>query len=538
VRHHYSGGTRERQLYDKYMRKMFSLSIKAALRPFSYTPILSCIVLFASVQGDTLQAPVPRIVADSAAGATAIITDTAPVATPDTASAAVATVTAPGTFPQKITKIFVNGNRVTRASIIKMYIGLDTGMTYDSVLAAAGKRRLLNTNLFSKVDIVLIHKHDGVNVYIIVGEYFYLVPSAGGDYFGKKYGQNDLWYRLCLGLTDQNFRGNFETFSMRASVWEDKSLSLSWSKPLPPSPYFFGIGAGAHEYPDLNFPWRHLAVSGGVSAGRTLFDNSRVSLSLVPSYSVVTSESDNDLIKKFKEVYANLGWSIDHKDRSFDPQYGWALCANVLTNAFYTDYTAYSELDGDLRLYQKGFFHADRFAVRLQTALRTNDGGIFKGLYIGGQNTVRGFAQDQFGIPNSSTGFTVMNDYAVASAEYRFPIWTMPSCDVWLPPEYFEALKNFYKFILPDYIDLLKEFYLRFDGALFVDAGHIWHDVAHPFVLPENGMGFGAGLRVMAPTLRRSVGFDVAWGAIPHSQRPRLVFCREPTYQLYLDMYF
>jgi outer membrane protein assembly factor BamA len=502
-------------------------SIRAALGPLIYSAFILCSVLFAPVYADTLQAPSGPFVADSGSSSILSTTSAGPATPPDTT---------PG--PLKITKIFVNGNRVTRSSIIRTYIGLDTGMTYDSVLAAAGKRRLLNTNLFSKVDIVLIHKQDGVNVYIIVGEFFYLVPSAGGDYFGKRYGNYELWYRLGLGLADQNFRGSFETFSIRASVWEDKSLSLSWSKPLAPSPYFFGIGAGAHEYPDLNFLWRHLAVTGGVSAGRTLFDNSRASVSLIPSYSVVTSATDNHVVKKFREVYANLGWSIDRKDRSFDPQNGWALCTGVLTNAFYTDYTAYAEFDGDLRLYHKGFFYADRFACRLQTALRSNDGGIFKGLYIGGQSTVRGFPQDQLGIPKSSNGFTVMNDYVVASTEYRFPIWTMPACDVWLPPEYFEALKNFYKWLLPDYIELLKEFYLRFDGAVFVDAGHIWRTVDHPFVLPENGMGFGAGLRVMAPTLRRSVGFDVAWGAIPHAQRPRMVFYREPTYQLYLDMYF
>jgi outer membrane protein assembly factor BamA len=446
--------------------------------------------------------------------------------------------TAADSFPAVITGVYVRGNRVSRADIIKMYIGLDTGMIYDSVLAAAGKRRLLNTNLFSKVVVFPIHKSDGIAVYILVTELFYLVPSAGGDYYDKKYGGNVLWYRLCVGLSIQNFRGRFETFSVRASVWEDKSLGISWSKPLAPSPYFFGIAANIREYPDLNFLWRRLSVNGGVTAGRTIFDNSRISLSITPTYSLIDSTVDNRLVKKFKEVYTSAGWSIDRKDRSFDPQKGWSMYAGALTNAFCTDYTPYLQLNGGLRLYHRGFFYADRFAYRVQTALRSNDGGIFQGLYIGGQSTIRGFAQDQLGIPSFRNGYSVMNDYIVASSEYRFPLWTMPSPETWFQPGYFEALKKIYYWLSPDYIDLLKDFYVRFDGAVFVDAGHIWNSVAHPFVQAENGMGFGAGLRAMAPTLRRSLGLDIAWGAIPHSKRPYLDFLSQPTLQLYLDLYF
>jgi hemolysin activation/secretion protein len=110
--------------------------------------------------------------------------------------------------------------------------------------------------------------------------------------------------------------------------------------------------------------------------------------------------------------------------------------------------------------------------------------------------------------------------------------------ETWFQPGYFEALKKFYRWLSPDYIDLLKDFYVRFDGAVFVDAGHIWNSAAHPFVQAENGVGFGAGLRAMAPTLRRSLGLDIAWGAIPHSKHPYLDFLSQPTLQLYLDLYF
>ena len=433
-------------------------------------------------------------------------------------------------FPLKITKIYINGNKVTRPEIIRMYIGIDTGMTYDSVLAAAGKRRLLNTNLFSKVDVVPIRKNDGVNVYIIVTELFYVYPEGGGDYVVGKYGDTThplpIWYRLRLGLTIQNFRGSLETFSIRASVWDDRSLSVSWSKPFVPSPYYIGIGAGVHEYPDLAMPWNRFVVNGRLSGGRTLFGNSRISLSFVPTYSRVDTISNNAPVARFKEVYSVLGWSTDRRDRSFDPMKGWYVYTDALTNVLCTDYNRYVQVDGDLRLYHRGLFSVDRFAYRLQATLRSNDGGVYKGLYMGGQGSVRGYARDQFGL----TG--IMNDYAVLSAEYRFPIWTMPC---------FLALPCFDIALLSDYSDLLKTFYLRLDGAVIADAGHIWRDLQHPMTPPrENADGIGFGLRAMAPTLRRSLCLDVVWG-IPVSENPlppSYFSWKNPSLDLYLDTYF
>jgi outer membrane protein assembly factor BamA len=479
----------------------------AEIKTVYYFPaaVFSIVVVlaFTPVKADTLQPPPPSTIQDSTG---------------------IKERTAADSFPLKINKIYVNGNRVTRADIIRTYIGLTVGMDYDSVLVAAGKRRLLNTNLFSKVDVVPIRKHEGVDVYIIVTELFYLYPEGGGDYIWGKYGDiNKLWYRLRLGLSIQNFRGSFETFSIRTCMWEDRSLSLSWSKPFSPSPYFLGIGAGVRDYPDINFPWRRFVANGRLTGGRTMYGNSRLWLSFVPTYSRINSVDEKTNLNKFEEIYSAVSWSTDRRDRSFDPSRGWSVYTGMLTNALCSDYNRYVQLDDDLRLYRHGFFSGDKFATRLQTVIRLNDGGIYKGLYTGGEGTIRGFAQDQIGLPNSRNNFAVMNDYVVGSAEYRFPLWTMPSFDVWL---------------LSDYSDMLKNFYTRFDGAVFMDAGHIWHDLAHPMTKEDNGTGFGAGIRIMAPPLRRSVCFDVAWGAIPRSSPARLIFLCAPSYYLYLDMYY
>ncbi|HMD68178.1 MAG TPA: hypothetical protein VKF42_04805, partial [Chitinivibrionales bacterium] len=153
-------------------------------------------------------------------------------------------------YPQKIVEINYCGNRVTNPRMLRIYLGIDTGMVYDSVLIAAGKKRLMDTYLFSKVEVLRLQNPDGVHVWILVTEFFYWIPTGGGDIIDGRYGDpKQVWYRLRLGVSLLNFRGLFETFSVNTSVWDDKLLSISWSKPFVPSPYYFGIGAAAEEYP-------------------------------------------------------------------------------------------------------------------------------------------------------------------------------------------------------------------------------------------------------------------------------------------------
>src|SRR5271157_5111167 len=369
-------------------------------------------------------------------------------------------------YPQKIVEINYCGNRVTNPRMLRIYLGIDTGMVYDSVLIAAGKKRLMDTYLFSKVEVLRLQNPDGVHVWILVTEFFYWIPTGGGDIIDGRYGDpKQVWYRLRLGVSLLNFRGLFETFSVNTSVWDDKLLSISWSKPFVPSPYYFGIGAAAEEYPDLSFPRRRLVVNGRVTLGRRFLANSRSYLSISPTYNRITRVDSTDLPDSrvtYEEMMTQWGWVTDRRNRSFDPTAGWHFHTALSTNAFYPGINnTYLQWYDDLKLYHGGFYSADRFACRLTMTLRTNDAGPYKNLYIGGDGSVRGWARDELGRS------AIMNDYAVASGEYRFPIWRpTPSFDV---P------------VLCDYAPSLRGFYLRADGAVILDGGNIWRDIEHPF---------------------------------------------------------
>ena len=422
---------------------------------------------------------------------------------------------------QKIVEINYCGNRVTNPRMLRIYLGIDTGMVYDSALIAAGKKRLMDTYLFSKVEVLRLQKIEGVHVFVLVTEFFYWFPSGGGDIIEGRYGDpKQVWYRLRLGIGLQNFRGLFETFSIGATVWDDKALSISWSKPFVPSPYFFSIGAAAEEYPDLSFPRRRLVANARVTLGRRFFANSRSYVSISPSYNKITRVDSTDLPDSrvtYDEMVTQWGWVTDRKNRSYDPTAGWYIHTSLTTNALYAGANnPFLQWSNDLRLYHEGFFSFDRFACKITTAFRSNDAGPYRALYIGGDGSVRGWARDQLGLT------AIMNDYAVWSGEYRFPIWRpTPSFD--LP-------------IVCDYAPSLRGFYLRADGAVILDAGEIWHDIAHPFAVNEDGEGFGFGIRIMAPTLLRSGSFDVVWPFQDAADPRRVRYSLTPAWHLYLDM--
>ena len=161
----------------------------------------------------------------------------------------------------KISKINIFGNKTTRSKTIKLFMGLDTGTIYDSLKLRLCEKKLEETNLFSKVDLFTLKKEEGVEVFIIVEEKMYVSPTGGGMWYSYKYGEKNLWLRLELGLANNNFRGMMENLYTSVSVWDWRSFSFSWSKPLLPSNFFFSIGSGVDFYPDEVFYTDHFVFT-------------------------------------------------------------------------------------------------------------------------------------------------------------------------------------------------------------------------------------------------------------------------------------
>jgi outer membrane protein assembly factor BamA len=416
---------------------------------------------------------------------------------------------------KKIADITFNGIIVTKESTLRMFLanaGVDTGVSFDSLRIAEATYMLKATGLYSSVKILATPQNSGIHLSVIVQEIFYYQPGGNLERFQTTYDDRS-WWKLSAGLTKLNFRGRMETVHIRTSFWEDRALSLTWIKPLLPSNFSIGIGAGIHDYPELNYARTRETVVGRLLFMNNITAHSRAFLNVIPIATRIDS-TGTTIHRQLNEGLIAAGWQTDYRDNTFDPFEGWYIYNEFLTNqAYANDNVYYGQFSTDFRCYFPGFLRNNRFACRLTAALRSNDGGQYRRMYTGGSGSVRGYMRDYLGV------FDDMNNCITASAEYRFPIFTGPAMD--LP-------------IISDMSASLKGFTVRLDGALIADAGHLWHEFGTPLSRFQNGAGFGAGVKMLFPALSRSLCFDVVSPLSKDAGTGKATFY-SPEYHLYID---
>ena len=165
----------------------------------------------------------------------------------------------------RIAHLYYNGNHVTKAHIIQIISGVDTGKIYDSLMIKRAKQRLEATGLFLKIAILSLRKNNAMDLYIVVKEpYYFGINDLDFTPFTSRHGQSGKWYCPYIGLENSNVGGSMETVRLSLRFWEWRTAALSWSKPLLPSRYFIGCGALVDARPDNALPLDRLEYLGSV----------------------------------------------------------------------------------------------------------------------------------------------------------------------------------------------------------------------------------------------------------------------------------
>lgn len=421
----------------------------------------------------------------------------------------------------KISKINIFGNKTTKSKAIKLLMGIDTATVFDSLKLRLGEKKIEGTNLFSKVDVFTLKKEEGIEVFIIVEEKMYVSPSGGGMWYSYKYGEKNLWLRLELGLANNNFRGMMENFYTSISVWDWRSFSFSWSKPLLPSDYFFTIGSGVDYYPDEVLYTDHFVFSNRFRLGRKIKNRSRVSIGLNPTFRKDTYNIDNqELHLETHELFSSVFWISDFRKPYFDPNRGWLGLAEIKSNHLYSGrFDPFLQLTTNFDFYHGGFLPSHKVAYRFQSVLRNDDAGPFYTLELGGNGSLRGYSSAIIGLNLHG------NNSLLFSMEYRFPLFFMPAIDV---P------------ILSKRNRLFSAVRQRIDCALIFDYGRVSTTTRSLLGIAngpiESGAGIGFGIRSMILNLERSLAMDIVWGK--DNSANMLKFKKTPTIHTYIDLYF
>lgn len=422
-------------------------------------------------------------------------------------------------------KMFVNavhiyGNRRTREKTIRMYLSINEGDAIDSTRIKIAKRRLERTRLFSKVNLFTMKKNDGVHLYVVVTEHFYLLPDGGGTYYRYKYDKEQLWFRLNLSLADRNFRGTGEEAKIAVSFWEGRSLSLSWKKPLLPSDFYLSSSLAIDHSPSLVNKYNITQLAGKLVAGKEIFDYTEIAFGFFPYWNKQQWVESSYRIKS-SELYTGIGWVTDRRNRLFNPSKGFYFYGDIRFNHLYHKGTqSYLQSVSELRLYHPGFFKENIIALRLGATLRNKDAGPLHYLTLGGIKSIRGYASPVVGNYMIKNG----NNTIIASCEYRFPLFRLPYITV---P------------VLSSFDNRFESVDIRIHGALIGDFGRVGTTLDDIFSVKarsvESGSGLGAGIRVLAPDFQINGCIDVVFKQDFRLPRGILKYLSIPEIHLYLN---
>jgi outer membrane protein assembly factor BamA len=362
-------------------------------------------------------------------------------------------------------------------------------------------------------------KNDGVHLYVVVTEHFYIIPDAGGSYYTRKYNNPELWFRVNASLAHRNFGGRGEEIKAAVSFWDSRGLLLSWTKPLLPSDFYLSSALAMDVTPSLEKHYNFIQGSGKLVAGKDLFDNSKIAIGLFPSWNK-QQWIDSTVDIRTTELYSVIGWVTDRRNHLFNPSQGLYFYADVGCNHLYHKGRTrpYFQTTSELRLFHPGIFKENVFAARLGMTLRDNDAGPIHYLGLGGVKSIRGY-------PNQIVGFPLKgNNTFNIDCEYRFPLFRLPLLTI---P------------ILSSYDNRFESLDIRIHGALIADFGRIGNTTSDLFNPKahnvQSGSGLGGGIRVLAPDLETNGCIDVVFGQEFWLPRGVLRYWPYPEVHLYLN---
>jgi len=429
--------------------------------------------------------------------------------------------------PLRIAHIYLNGNRITKPYVVKAFLQIDTGNMYDSTQVDNAKKRLKATGLFSKVDIIHLHKTYGTDLYVILSEYPGIIfpPDVGWYPYNYRYGRSHTWYCPFAGLQFTNLGGRMERLGIFAKVGEWQTYSAHWTKPLFPSRYEICLGAAYDRSPDYSINLIKKEVCGNITVARRFFELSKAYLSIIPDYRWNREWDDSSsYVSHYSQAYGALGWLTDHCSSAFDPSHGWRFQFETRSNYLYNESMGkpYVQFLSDVKWYHPFFFNEHKLACHFYFLVRTSDAGYLNRVLIGGENSVRGYYTGQIGLR------TIANDAFFFSGEYRFPLYESPG--IILPvPSFVKSLAGQFTYVAP-----------RLDGALILDYGRVSRFPHQLFSMDtrsyQSGADIGFGLRILEQSLRLRGSFDIIWS--DNITTSRIDFYSRPFYHLYGTVYF
>ena len=373
-----------------------------------------------------------------------------------------------------IQRIILVGNEKTQDKVILRELESEAGKPLDFNVLQQDQKRLLNLNLFTRVDIQPVQTEAGVALIVFVAERWYIFPLP--ILFYTERDVEKLSYGF--GIVHENFRG--AATYVQASGWlgYNPGFELVYRNPW--------IGGGQHLFSqitlysknlktlailDERFEEKHrgLSLTLGKRWGHHLY------ASLTAGYRrVELPENDAGLAASPDGVdhLPSLGCAFRYDTRDLYAYPRKGIYFSVFANESLYRSTQILQLGQDTRYYLP-LWSSVILGGRLATDLVRGDVPVYEMLYLGYSERIRGHFDSRYSGRNR----------VMSSLSLRFPI---------LPVRYLNLDAGG---LLPVYSNNLP---FGISGALFADTGAVWQTWS---ALDRDDFlsGYGFGLHVHLP---------------------------------------
>ncbi|KAA3659785.1 MAG: hypothetical protein DWQ10_08160 [Calditrichaeota bacterium] len=378
------------------------------------------------------------------------------------------------------------GNSKTKPGVIQHYLAFQKQKPISTAKIETSRKQLITTGFFKNVEIYTRPGSEKGNVIAVIE-----VEERRGPYFQFGGGHSDLdgWYFIPASLRfDNQFGyGNLADIQLFFSDRTSK-IAFNYKKPfLFDGSTWLGVNAfgGSRRYlhfinglqaqQDVDIGGIKLHIGGNegflrfVTLGlQTENFKPADELSFTENDSVIGGVQVPLALRPVQEVYQisafTLALRYDGRDNHYYPRKGfWGAAIYEKATTELNTEVSFSRLLVDARFYQK-LYAGHVFALNLKSAHASDDTPFFKRYYLGGANSLRGFAERRLTPVGYGTKLLLGN------LEYRFPFSKSQS----LEPSIF--------------------------GVLFYNLGGLWNENAE---IQSDDMfhSLGFGLRFKLPIL-------------------------------------
>ena len=305
---------------------------------------------------------------------------------------------------QAISKILIYGNAKTKEAVIRRALSLKEGQKYNTDLIEESRKKLMDLEIFTHVDIEIKKSDEGVILLVIVKE----KPSIS---FSPQLIYAEETYKSYFGfkIGYKNLSGKNQKLWLTTAVGNLRKIEFGYQNNYYID-FFWGVSLSNLWYKNEFYDFKEDKFIGKIYMGNKI---SKFEANLWASFEKIKIDSSSLLNLDAPEELFKLGININYNSKDWEIYPTKGIVAGI---------SFYKALNRNWKtVYDRSMFRFSSFfklwkrnvlALDFKGIISEGNVPVYDSLFFGGLNTLRGISVQTYSGSN----------YIVLTSEYRIPI--------------------------------------------------------------------------------------------------------------------